>query len=101
MDRPTCATCAYWHRHQYPEGQTARGDCCRRPPRPQEINGTVLPLYVPTDCHDWCGEHHLFDRYVKFVTTKQDNDAYEARRELMQERAKFVPEVDIKAFMRP
>lgn len=77
MDKPTCATCAYYE-HSDPEGDHVgpAGYCHRNAPVPptidcylDECSGHNLPMvYLWPKVHDmdWCGEHPLMKEWIAY-----------------------------------
>ncbi len=63
MERPTCATCAYW--------DDATGDCHRLAPLPVWVENfpnegnTHQVIWPETEPDDWCGEHPDFPAYIQ------------------------------------
>jgi hypothetical protein len=63
MERPTCATCAFWDK--------ASGEWCRRNPPvaqvylwPNADEPSNTSAWPGTWEGDWCGEHDQFPRYL-------------------------------------
>ena len=63
METPTCSSCPFWDRIDYPKGCN-QGSCRRYPPRPMLEpdddhfdSRTTYTLWLKTDGADWCGEH--------------------------------------------
>lgn len=69
IDRPTCETCVHWG-GAFPD---ATNFCMLKPLAKIDQNGFLI--FGKTGKHQYCGEHHLFETWLKTVTGE-----YEAER---------------------
>lgn len=64
-ERPTCATCPYWHR-QFDDDTS--GDCRKNPPSPSRHDQRT---FAETHHSAWCGAHPQFPAWLAATRTRQ------------------------------
>jgi hypothetical protein len=76
MKRPTCETCIHWDDDI--KDDTPYGVCHRYPP---VFLGSIFYKrfrggFIGLPQKNWCGEHHLFKKYLESLESEPEHDSY-------------------------